>query len=61
MKYGLFPEIGFIGGGVLLAGGAALFLSSPPGAAASPSPNTGLVVTPILQLTGGSVVVRGLF
>ena len=61
VKYGLFSEIGFIGGGVLLAGGAALFLFSRPGAAASPSPNTGLVVTPSLQPTGGSVVVRGLF
>jgi hypothetical protein len=61
VKYGLFSEIGFIGGGVLLAGGAAVFLLSRPGAAASPSPNTGLVVTPSLQPTGASVVVRGLF
>jgi hypothetical protein len=61
LQYGLFSEIGFVGGGVLLAGGAALFFLSRPGATVSATPTTGLVVVPAMGPTGGSVTIRGLF
>jgi hypothetical protein len=61
VRYGLFSDIGFIGGGVLLAGGATLFLLSRPGVTDSPRPTTGLVVVPTMGPTGGSVTVSGLF
>ncbi|MDP9149670.1 MAG: hypothetical protein M3O36_06990 [Myxococcota bacterium] len=61
VKYGLYSNVGFIAGGVLLAGGAALFFLSRPADAGSASPSAGLVVAPSLERSGGSLVVRGSF
>jgi hypothetical protein len=60
VRDGLFSEIGFIAGGVLVAGGAALFLLSKP-ATSSEQSTSGLVVLPSAGPSGGGISLQGRF